>query len=253
MNSKAPSGPSWPSTVVGGLALALLCVWGGYQLGARGGDAGGSDGPTPAAAPERTPTAADVEAALGGGAGGRRGNLTLDTAQLARFADALRDSPATEPKVERRWPVEIGRDGPEEWPDRVARWFAECDTGLEVVSTDCSEFPCLSTLRGDQWKPGLVIKLDDVFGDCPALDADRPDSEHALLIDYEVDCPDGATETMLVFATGDVDALVEAYPEVPREGEANSLSGHEIISRLVHDVGRRSDGLLGTWPCNSPE
>jgi hypothetical protein len=124
----------------------------------------------------------------------------------------------------------------------MRRLFEECETDLELVGTDCAEFPCVATLKGEPWGESLVVELESVFGDCPALQQDPPDSGHALLLDYEVDCPDGATETMLVFATGDIDPLIDAYPGVPDD---------QIISRLMMDLGRRGTDLATAWPCGA--
>ncbi|MCP4868284.1 MAG: hypothetical protein GY898_06150 [Proteobacteria bacterium] len=69
-----------------------------------------------------------------------------------------------------------------------------------------------------------------------------PDAEHGVLMDFAVDCPDGATETMLVFATGDLDPLVAAFPEATDE---------DIVQRLMMDLSRRSEALAADWECGS--
>ena len=224
------------------LVLGGACFWAGWRVGLSSTDEvvaplavapgeGSADVP-PGALPDTPPGAR------------RRPARKLDTDALDDLSRRLREARDESPRIERHWPGDIDRDGPDLWPDRMRRLFDECDTGLDLVRTDCAEFPCVATLRGDRWKEGLVVSLESVFGDCPALAEAPPDAGHALLLDYEVDCPDGATETMLVFATGDVDPLIAAYPGVPDD---------QIISRLMMDLGRRGSDLGLDWPCGGAD
>ncbi len=224
------------------MVLSVVCFAAGYVVGTRA--AGETvtvtfDGPREATAEQDgAPAAADPPRAS------RPKATTVDTAAVEELSSRIAEARASRPpapKIERPWPYAPGRDAATEWPDRMARLFDECGGEMEMVATECTDFPCVATVRADEWEPGLVVPLRKMFGDdCAALADDLPDSEHAVLMDFNVDCPDGATETMLVFATGDMGPLVDAFPEANDE---------DLVRRLMMDLGRRSEALAADWPC----
>ncbi len=218
--------------LVSALVLGGACFWAGWRTGLR-------SEPDRARPVSASPCDDDEQADQEPSRVRRRAAQRLDTSAVDELSRRLRRAREARPTIERHWPATIDRDGPDAWPDRMQRLFEECDTALDFVATDCAEFPCVATLRGEPAEE-LVVELGDLFGDCPALAEDPPDAGHAMLLDYEVDCPDGATETMMIFATGDVDPLLDAYPGVPDE---------QVISRLLMDLGRRGTDLAMGWPC----
>jgi len=127
----------------------------------------------------------------------------------------------------------------------MQRIFDECaPEGMRLDSTHCEEFPCLGLVVADEWPRGFAVDLTDIFGDdCAPLQEDMPDTGHAMLLDFDVDCPDGATESLLVFATGDADPLEQAYPHEDWE------DSFDVLYRLMMDLSRRAETLTGQWPC----
>lgn len=230
---------------IGTLVLTVVAFGAGYLAGHDP-----SDDPDEPPVDTRTTESADPASRSRRGAPaqpatdptGRRGTVTLSTDAIQAFAERAREAREARPQIQRAWPHTIGRDGDQEWPDRMERLFEQCGGSTDLVATDCSEFPCVATASGEKFESGMIVKLTDMFGeDCPELADDPPDAGHAVVLDYQVDCPDGATETMLMFATGDMGPLVDAYPEATDE---------DLVQRLMLDLSRRSDELLATWPCD---
>ncbi|MCO4769623.1 MAG: hypothetical protein KDA24_06285 [Deltaproteobacteria bacterium] len=221
------------------VAAALLALGFGVGWWARGPD---ETPAPPAAEPTRSPAAAETSPAPTPlpPVTDEPSPFSLDAEAidaLRRDVEALRTSA---PRIRRAWPQQPGRDSADEWPERMETLFSDCGGGLELVDTRCDEFPCVATVRTDEPPRDEIVKLTDLFGpDCAALAADMPDAEHALIVTFDVDCPDGATETMMVFATGDAAPLQEAYPE----------GDDQILTRLMLDLSRRSEALAAEWPC----
>lgn len=136
--------------------------------------------------------------------------------------------------------------------DRFARGidnaFASCGVPAKPVVADCSEPPCVISVRLEEQKA-----VEDAIRSCPALAA--LGFTEPIVQQWPIHCPDGTTETMgLVTASVDLQEVVEQLlPQKIREAESdgdNTFWAALFASYYGYgQVGRRAEQLSRQWPC----
>ena len=147
---------------------------------------------------------------------------------------------ATAPRPTGRtdWPEGVPEgELPTGWPEKFANALQSCGFDLHVVSTDCEEYPCVTTLRGLPEAKDTKSLKDTLLG-CPAVAEVFPKRDRMDVARTPVRCPDGSQQSAIVLSQN------------TDEGVTALFGTDEIdFAQFVIHGGRRAESALQLWDC----
>lgn len=147
---------------------------------------------------------------------------------------------ATAPRPSGRtdWPAAVPEgEQPEGWPDRLAGALAGCGLDVQIVATDCEEYPCVTTLRGLPEATNTKA-LKDALLTCPAMAEVFPKRDRLEVARTPVHCPDGSQQSAIVLS------------QSTDEGVTALFGTDEIdFAQYIIHAGRRAESALQLWDC----
>lgn len=155
--------------------------------------------------------------------------VRLDTCE-ARLLAASRARPTTAPSEA------VGLDDASAWGAALPRMLADCGITASPVSTDCTEYPCVTGLRASEADAARLESLGN--GECGS--AGLAADEAPVTTPLRVTCPDGSEETVWMVSTLDPDTLKQLYP-----GE-----GFPFPAEWLLLASRRTEALAHAWTCS---
>lgn len=156
----------------------------------------------------------------------------------ARLSAATR----VRPTGRKEWPEDMaGAESPEDWPATAEALLARCQPDVKMEVVDCEEYPCVAALRGPE---GIDVEaMRKELKRCAQTDAALAEQDIELG-SVTVRCPDGSTETALVFSLWDQESPVLS----------SVFGGREVTfaDYIIH-AGRRAESAVQLWSCDGGE